>query len=297
MSEPIKHSVELKSGVSIPWLGFGLYNIAEGQAVETAVGAALDAGYRAFDAATLYGNEASVGQALSRSGVARKELFITSKVWNGEQGYAETRAAFARALERLKLDYIDLYLLHWPVPGKFIESWKALEELHAEGLIRAIGVSNFEASQLDALLKVAQVKPVLNQVELHPHLAQFELHEYSKKHGIQLAAWSPLKHGKILQDETLVELANKYGKDPAQIILRWLFQRGVIAIPKAANPEHIRSNAQLGDFALEAADIDAINALDQNGRIGPHPKKVDYSSDDEFIRTFQGWEEPAAALA
>jgi diketogulonate reductase-like aldo/keto reductase len=295
MADLISTKFKLTDTVSIPWLSFGLYNIPEGTKLQQAINTAIEAGYRSFDSATLYGNEPGVGKALNESGIPRKEIFITSKVWNSEQGYQETKDAVQRSLDRLKQDYIDLYLLHWPVPGKFTDSWRALEELHAEGILKSIGVSNFTQDNLKALLSVAKIKPALNQVELHPHLAQFELEKYSKAKSIQLSAWSPLKHGKVLGDPTLVSLAKKYGKQPAQIILRWLYQRGIVAAVKAASAGHIIKNIELDDFTLTSEDISAINRLNQDRRIGPDPKTVDYSGDHEFIEIFTGWETTAVA--
>jgi len=296
MANLISTKFKLTDTISIPWLSFGLYNIQEGKQLHHAINTAIEAGYRSFDSATLYGNEAGVGKALNQSGIPRRELFITSKVWNSEQGYRETREAVQRCLERLQQDYIDLYLLHWPVPDKFIDSWRALEELHEEGVLKSIGVSNFIQDNLEALLSVAKIKPVLNQVELHPHFAQFELEKYSKAQSIQLSAWSPLKHGKVLDDPTLTSLAEKYGKEPAQIILRWLYQRGIVAAVKAASVDHIIKNIQLDDFALTSEDISAINHLNQDRRIGPDPQTVDYSGDDEFIEIFTGWETTAVTV-
>lgn len=287
---------KLTDAVSIPWLSFGLYNIQEGKQLQQAINTAIEAGYRSFDSATLYGNEGGVGKALNQSGIPRKELFITSKVWNSEQGYLETKEAVQRSLDRLNQDYIDLYLLHWPVPNKFLDSWRAIEELHDEGILRSIGVSNFTQDNLEALLSVAKIKPVLNQVELHPHFAQFELARYSKEQSIQLSAWSPLKHGKILHNPTLLSLAEKYGKEPAQIVLRWLYQRNIVAAVKAASADHIIKNTQLDDFALTVEDISAINRLNQDRRIGPDPQTVDYSGDEEFMEIFTGWETSTAAV-
>lgn len=297
MSHPLTDRVRLSSTSAIPWLTFGLYNIADGSAVEEAVETALGLGYRSFDNATLYGNEQGVGRALARSGVAREELFLTSKVWNGEQGYQGTRDAVFRCLDRLQVDYLDLYLLHWPVPGKFTDSWRALEELHEDGTLKAIGVSNFTIKNLDTLLDQSHIAPAVNQVELHPHFGQFELADYLDAQGIRLAAWSPLKHGKVLRDPLLLDLATKHGKSPAQIVLRWLFQRGVLAVVKAATPEHIRRNSEIGDFELSETELQSIHSLDQGDRIGPDPALVDYSNDDEFIRIFQGWEAPGVAIA
>lgn len=297
MSRQFPGRVALNNGVSIPQLGLGLYNIADGPAVEAVVESALAAGYRGFDNATLYGNEPGVGRALAAGGVAREELFITSKAWNSEQGYQETLDAFARSLDRLGLDYLDLYLLHWPVPGRFAESWRALERLYADGRVRAIGVSNFHEQQLDTLLAAAEVVPAVNQVELHPRLRQVGLHRYCLAHGIRIQAWSPLQHGRILGHPVLGELGEKYGRSPAQIVLRHLLQQDIVAVAKAANPRHLRENLDILDFELSAFDVARIDILNREERIGPDPDTVDYTSDEEFIRIFRGWEVPVAAAA
>lgn len=297
MSQEIINGAILANGVRIPWLGFGLYDIPDGHQVEAAVSGAIAAGYRSFDSATLYGNEQGVGRALRDSGIPRRELFVTSKAWNNEQGYEQTLAAVERSLDRLGLDYLDLYLLHWPVPGKYLSSWRALERLHQAKRIRAIGVSNFQRHHLRILLAHAKVRPVLNQVEIHPNLPQEALRRFCTTEDVQLAAWSPLKHGKILNQPALAQIGRKYGKTPAQVILRWLFQRGIVSVPKAATLAHARENAQIHDFHLTHADFAAIAGLDTRERIGPDPDLVDYSSDNEFIRIFQGWKRELATAA
>lgn len=297
MAAILQEKLSLTDSTSIPWLNFGLYNIADGNDVEQATINALNTGYTGFDSATLYGNEHGVGRALKRADVSRENLFLTSKVWNGEQGYQETKDAVARSLERLQVEYLDLYLLHWPVPGKFKDSWRALEELYDAGVVRAIGVSNFSIAQLEDLLRDARHRPSINQVELHPHFAQTELHRFTQREGIQLAAWSPLKHGKALNDPVLRAIAARHDRSVAQVILRWLYQRGVVAVVKAATPAHIAQNAQIADFELSSEDISAIEALDRGDRIGPDPETVDYGGDGEFIRIFSGWEESSTRVA
>lgn len=295
MSKHIGARAPLTGGASIPWLGFGLYNITDAKVLRRAIDTALDSGYRAFDNATLYGNETEVGAALAASGLPREELFITSKVWNGEQGYAETLAAFQRSLERLRLDHLDLYLLHWPVPGKFEDSWRALEKLYRDGLVKAIGVSNFERHHLRRLIARGEIRPALNQVELHPELARDELERWCTGEGIRLQAWSPLQHGKILAHPVLRDIARAHGRSPAQIVLAWLLARDIAVVPKAATPAHIRDNAGVFDLELTPADIARIDALDAGRRIGPDPDTVDYAGDEEFVRIFSSWERPLAA--
>ncbi|UCZ53094.1 aldo/keto reductase [Bacillus shivajii] len=275
MTKHIHSTVTLNNGVEMPWLGLGVYKADGGNEVEEAVKEALKIGYRSIDTAAFYYNEQGVGEAIRQSGVPREEIFVTTKVWNDDQGYEETLKAFEESRQKLGLDVIDLYLVHWPVKGKYKETWRAMEKLYKEGKVRAIGVSNFNIHHLEDLLRDANVVPVVNQVEYHPLLTQEELHDYCKKHNIQLEAWSPLTRGRMFGAPVLVELGNKYGKSEAQIILRWDLQNEVVTIPKSVTPARIKENANIFDFALSDEDIEKLNACNENKRFGPDP--------DEFV--------------
>lgn len=275
MPTSIKDTVTLANGVEMPWFGLGVYKVQEGKEVISSVKAALECGYIHIDTATLYQNEKGVGQAVRASGIPREQLFITSKVWNDDQGYESTLKAYETSLKNLQMDYLDLYLIHWPVRGKFKDTWRAMEKLYKEGRVRAIGVSNFHVHHLKELLKEAEIKPMVNQIEYHPHLTQKEVHEFCKKEGIQLEAWSPLKRGTLLDEPTLVEIGQKYGKTAAQVILRWDLQNEVVTIPKSVKPHRIKENADIFDFRLSSEDMAKINALNKNERIGSNPDKYD----------------------
>lgn len=259
----------------MPWFGLGVYKVEEGPEVITSVKAALENGYIHIDTATLYQNEKGVGQAIKESGIPREQLFITSKVWNDDQGYQSTLKAYETSLANLGIDYLDLYLIHWPVRGKFKDTWRAMETLYKEGRVRAIGVSNFHIHHLKDLLSSAEIKPMVDQIEYHPHLTQPELHEFCKEEGIQLQAWSPLKRGTLLDEPTILEIGKKYGKTAAQVILRWDLQNEVVTIPKSIKPHRIKENANIFDFKLSPEDMDKINALNKNERIGSNPDKYD----------------------
>ena len=261
----------LHNGVKMPWFGLGVYLSEEGQEVINAVKAAVKAGYRSIDTAAFYKNEEGVGQAIKESRIPREELFITTKVWNTDQGYESTLAAFNESLKKLDLEYIDLYLIHWPVKETYKETWKALETLYKEGKVRAIGVCNFQIHHLEDLLADAEIAPMVNQVEYHPRLTQKELLAYCQEHSIQLEAWSPLGRGRMLDEPTLQELAAKYGKTVAQIILRWDLQTGVVTIPKSVKEQRIIENADIFDFELSKADMDKIDSLNRDQRNGPDP--------------------------
>ncbi|MBG6085045.1 aldo/keto reductase [Zhihengliuella flava] len=270
--------IRLTEAVSIPQLGFGLYKVPDPEA-EQIVGTALGAGYRHLDSAALYGNEAGVGRALSAAmsgGLAREDLFITSKVWNEDQGYESTLRAFDATRADLGLDYLDLYLIHWPCParGLYLETYRALERLHRDGLVRAIGVSNFQPAHLDRLLQHAEIPPAVNQVELHPWLQQRELRAVHADLGIATEAWSPLARGRLLEDPTLTAIATTHGVSVAQVVIRWHLQEGNIVFPKASAPERIRANADVFDFALSQAELEAIAALERGFRSGSHPDDV-----------------------
>lgn len=263
----------LNNGVTMPWFGFGTYQ-AKGDEVYEAVKVALEAGYRSIDTAAVYGNEEEVGRAIADSGVARDDLFVTTKVWNDDQGYDSTLRAFEASRKRLGLDVIDLYLIHWPGKDKFKDTWKAMESLYEEGSIRAIGVSNFHVHHLEELLKDSRVVPAVNQVELHPRLSQRQLREYCRSHGIQIEAWSPLMKGRLSDNETLLEIAGKYGKSPAQVILRWNLQSGIVTIPKSVTPSRIRENADIFDFELTSSELERIDALNEDRRVGTNPDEL-----------------------
>jgi diketogulonate reductase-like aldo/keto reductase len=264
-----KACVTLNNGVDMPWLGFGVFKVSQGE-VEQAVRKAIAVGYKSIDTAAAYGNEEGVGKAILESGVPREELFITTKVWNSDQGYESTLRAFDTSRRKLKLEYLDLYLIHWPVKEKYNDTWKALVKLYQEGLVRAIGVSNFQIPHLQDLQQRSEIVPAVNQVEFHPLLFQKELLTYCQANRIQLEAWSPLMKGSLDQP-LLRELAAKYKKTPAQIVLRWARQHGVIAIPKSITPSRIEENANVFDFELSAEDMDRIDGLNQNKRLGPDP--------------------------
>ncbi|MFJ1765132.1 aldo/keto reductase [Amycolatopsis sp. NPDC088138] len=265
--------IELNNGVRMPQLGFGVFQVPDAE-TKAAVKAALEAGYRSIDTAAVYGNEAGVGQALAESGVARDELFITTKLWNSAQGYDATLKAFDESLAKLGLEQLDLYLIHWPTPerDKYLDTWKAFEKLYADGRVRAIGVSNFQPAHLERLLDAAEVPPALNQVELHPYLQQHEVREFGAKNGIATEAWSPLaKGGSLLGDPIVAELAVKHARTPAQIVLRWHLQLGNVVIPKSVTPSRIQENFDLFGFTLTEEELESLTPLNRGERTGPDP--------------------------
>lgn len=275
LNAPFSGGPTLNDGVTMPWLGLGVYKTKDGEEVIHAVKTAVELGYRSIDTAAGYNNEDGVGQAIRECGVARDELFITTKVRNPDQGYESTLKAFEVSRRKLGLDYIDLYLIHWPVAGKYRETWKALIHLQKEGLIKSIGVSNFQIHHLKDIIEDTGVVPVVNQVEFHPLLTQRELLKYANEQGIQLEAWSPLMQGN-LDLPLLQELAEKYGKTPAQIVLRWDLQQGVITIPKSVNADRIKENAGFFDFTLSDEDVKAIEGLNKDHRFGPDPDNFNF---------------------
>lgn len=281
MKKHIQDTVRLHNGVRMPGLGLGVFKVEEGPVLVEAVKAAIAHGYRSIDTAAIYGNETSVGQgireALHEHGdLAREQLFVTSKVWNADLGYEPTLAAYETSLAKLGLDYLDLYLIHWPVAGKYKEAWRALETLYKDGRVKAIGVSNFQVHHLEDLMSNAAIKPMVNQVEFHPRLSQQELLAYSRANDIQLEAWSPLMQGGLMDEPILLELAAKYNKSVAQIILRWDVHHGVVTIPKSTNAQRIIENAALFDFELSQADMARIDSLNRNQRVGPDPDNFDF---------------------
>lgn len=275
MIRNISEQTVLNNGVKMPRLGLGVWQVKEGQEVVEAVEYALKSGYRSIDTAAVYGNETGVGEAIKLSGIPREELFVTTKVWNAAQGYDLTLRAFEESRKKLGLEYIDLYLIHWPVKVKYKETWKALVKLNREGMVRAIGVSNFQIYHLQNILDLSDVVPAINQVEYHPLLTQKELHDFCKENGIQLEAWSPLMQGS-LDIPLLKELAEKYGKSPAQIVLRWDLQKEVITIPKSVHKQRIIENSQVFDFELTQDDMIRIDGLNQNHRFGPDPDSFNF---------------------
>jgi len=267
-------SLSLNTGARIPQVGFGTFQVPPEDTAET-VRIALDVGYRSIDTAAMYENEEGVGKAIAEAGLPREQIFVTTKLGNHDHGSDRAARALDDSLGRLALDHVDLYLIHWPIPSqdRYVETWKALEEAHADGRARAIGVSNFHVEHLQRLLDEAEVVPAVNQIELHPRLQQAELREFHAEHGILTEAWSPLAQGDLLEDETIGELAGAHGRTPAQVILRWHLQLGNAIIPKSVTPERIESNIDILDFELSDEQMEAIDGLDssEDGRVGPHP--------------------------
>ncbi|WP_414645931.1 MULTISPECIES: aldo/keto reductase [Bacillus] len=276
----LQSKTTLHNGVEMPWFGLGVFKVEDGPELVEAVKVAIKEGYRSIDTAAIYGNEKTVGEGIragiKEAGISREDLFITSKVWNSDQGYETTLAAYEESLKKLELDYLDLYLVHWPVEGKYKDTWRALETLCKEERVRAIGVSNFQIHHLQDVLEDAEIKPMINQVEYHPRLTQKELQAFCKEQGIQMEAWSPLMQGQLLDNETLQEVADKYGKTTAQIILRWDLQNEVVTIPKSTKEHRIIANASIFDFELTKEDMEKIDALNQNHRVGPDPDNFDF---------------------
>jgi diketogulonate reductase-like aldo/keto reductase len=268
--------ITLNNGIEIPKLGFGVWKVPDEEA-ESAVGQAINVGYRLIDTAKIYRNEIGVGKALATTKVPREDLFITTKLWNADQGYESTLKAFDESLEKLGLDYVDRYLIHWPTPeyDQYVETYKALETIYKEGRAKAIGVCNFDIEHLQRILDECEVVPAVNQVECHPYLQQQELKEFCKEHGIVLEAYSPLMNGtKVLHDPVIREIASEHDKTPAQVILRWHLQSDVIAIPKTVTPSRMDENIDVFDFELSTADLDKIAALDRNERHNAIPSEM-----------------------
>ncbi|MFJ1901225.1 aldo/keto reductase [Streptomyces sp. NPDC088115] len=266
-------SLTLNNGVEMPQLGFGVWQVPDDEAAK-AVATAIESGYRSIDTAAIYRNEGGTGKAIAASGVARDELFVTTKLWNSEQGYDSTLRAFDASLDKLGLDYVDLYLIHWPVPAKdaYVDTYRAFEKIYADGRARAIGVSNFLPEHLERLLGETSVVPALNQIELHPQLQQAESRALHAKHGILTEAWSPLGSGKgLLEVPTVVAVARKHDRTPAQAVLRWHLQTGHVVIPKSVTPSRIAENIDVFDFELDEDDLAAFAALDEGKRLGSHP--------------------------
>ena len=277
MIDSIQDTTTLRQGVEMPWLGFGTFELT-GATAEEAVGWALDLGYRSIDTAAVYGNEEEVGAAIRSSGVGREEIFLTTKVWNTDQGYDATMSAFDASLERLRTDYVDLYLIHWPVEGMFGDTWRALEDLHDAGRARAIGVSNFLVHHLEQLIKHAHVVPTVNQVEFHPRLQQPALQAFCRDHGIRLEAWRPIMKGGVLEIPELVAIGEELGKSAVQVTLRWMIQNGVVAIPRSSQRKHVEANADIFDFELTPEQMETIDGLDRDMRTGEDPDNFDFGS-------------------
>lgn len=267
-------TTKLYNGVEMPWLGLGVHRAGSGAEVVAAIQCALQAGYRSIDTATYYQNEHRVGEAVIESGVAREEIFLTTKVWNSDQGYHSTIKAFETSLEKLQTKYLDLYLIHWPQTGTTFETWKAMEELYEKGHIRAIGVCNFLIPHLKRLMENSRIKPMVNQFEFHPELVQSELLKFCRENQIQPEAWRPIMKGRVNEIELLQKLSAKYQKLPVQIVLRWDIQKGVVTIPKSVTPERIISNAAVFDFELAEEDVALIDKLDRNVRMGEDPNQI-----------------------
>lgn len=280
--------ITLSNGKNIPVVGFGTWQAPNGEVTADAVKTALQSGYRHVDAAAIYGNETFVGKAikefLSESGVGREDIFVTSKVWNTERGYDKTIAAFHKTLKDLQLEYLDLYLIHWPASYSQFENWeeinqetwRAFETLYAEGLVKSIGVSNFYVSHLESLLKQARVKPMVNQIEIHPGQNQKEIVDFCRQHQIAVEAWSPLGTGRLLQNETLAAIAAKYNKSVAQLCIRWSLQHGLIPLPKSITPERIIQNFEVFDFEIAEEDMNVINNMPYCGGSGLHPDEISF---------------------
>lgn len=276
MKTSIKDHVSLTNGAKMPSLGFGTYLINDGEDIVKAIHEAFKVGYRHIDTAALYNNETGVGIAIRETSIPREEIFLTTKIWTEDLRQKRTLAAFDESMDRLGLDYVDLILIHWPVKGFYVDSWKTLIEINKTGRAKSIGVSNFMIHHLEDLANHSEIRPIVNQIEFHPWLVQPKLLEYCNNHEIQVVAWSPLMQGKVTEVKTITDLAKKYNKTPAQVVLRWNLQHGVIPIPKSAKPHRILENSQIFDFKLEESDVALIDALDQRRRLGADPNNFDF---------------------
>lgn len=268
--------ITLNNGNKIPTIGLGTYKNTNPREVTKAIKTAYDIGFRLIDTAVIYGNEELIGNSIKDLNIDRKELFITSKVWNSEQGYDTTLKSFRNSLKKLQTDYLDMYLIHWPVATKFNETWRAFEYLYEQGLVKNIGVSNFHINHLNELLKTANIIPVVNQIELHPFLVQEELQKFCKEKGIQIESWSPITKGKVIENRELLKIAYSHGKTSVQITLRWHIQQGLIAIPKSVNPKHIEEFSEIFDFELSNDEMKKISTLNKNLRVGPNPDNFSF---------------------
>lgn len=274
MTTALTESYTLSNGIAMPKLGLGVWKVPDEVAAST-VQAAIEAGYRSIDTAAAYQNEVGTGAGIRAGGVARDQLFVTTKIWNADQGYEAALAAFQSSLDKLEMEYVDLLLIHWPVKDKYKDTWRALEKIYSEGKARAIGVSNFQIHHLQDLLESSEVVPMVNQVEYHPLLTQVELLAFCREHNIRLTAWSPLMQGN-LDIPLLAEIGEKYGKSPAQIVLRWDLQTGVVTIPKTTTPARLIENADVFDFQLTEEEVARISALNRDQRFGPDPDNFNF---------------------
>ncbi|SIT90722.1 aldo/keto reductase [Edaphobacillus lindanitolerans] len=266
----------LANGVDMPRLGLGVYKMTDPDETLRAIGTALETGYRAIDTAAVYGNEAQVGEAVRASRIPREDLFITSKVWNTDQGYDETLRAFEQSLERLKMDYLDLYLTHWPIEGKFTDTYRAIERLYEEKLIRVPGVSNHHRHHLEEVFATANVKPMVNQIELHPYLSQEELRSFCQEQDIAVTSWSPLARGRLLDEPVITRISEARGKAPAQVVIRWHLQHDLIVIPKSVHPERVAANADVFDFDLTDSEMEEIDGINRFERTGTDPDNMNF---------------------
>jgi methylglyoxal/glyoxal reductase len=276
MLKNLQSKKTLHNGIEIPYVGLGVFQMKDPRETVEAVKTAIDSGYLSVDTAAVYENEESVGEGVKESRARREELFITSKVWNSDQGYDTTLKAFETSLKKLDMDYMDLYLIHWPVEGKYNDTWKALERLYSEGLVKSIGVSNFHQHHLEDLMKNSNEKPVINQIECHPRLNQEKLRAFCQEENIAVEAWSPIAQGRVLDEPTLKQIAEKHGKSSAQVILRWHLQNDVVIIPKSVHANRIKENADLFNFELSTDDMKHIDDLNQDERFGPDPDNFDF---------------------
>lgn len=272
----LQSTKKLANGIEMPIFGLGVYKMTDPEETIAAITKALQVGYRAIDTAALYYNEEQVGEAIRHAGVPREEVFVTTKVWNTDQGFDNTLRAFEVSLKKLGMDYIDLYLTHWPVEGKYTETYRAIERLYDEKLIRVPGVSNHHEQHLEEVLKLAQTPPMVNQIELHPYLSQEPLRAFCKQQDIAVTAWSPLGRGALLEDETILKIGEKYRKSPAQIVLRWHIQNDILVIPKSVTPSRIEENAGIFHFELTAEEMKAINGLNREQRFGKNPENFHF---------------------
>ncbi len=271
----IDDTVALNNNIKMPRFGLGTYLSQPGE-VEGAILYALEIGYRSIDTATFYENEINVGRAIRQSGVDREKIFLTTKVWNSDQGYDKALRAFHKSLQELQTDYLDLYLIHWPIKGKYLDTWRALEKVYKEGKVRAIGVCNFLEHHLEDIKTHSDILPAVNQYEFHPHLQQHSLLEYCRRNGIQVEAWAPIMRGRAGTEPAIVEMGKKYDKSPEQILLRWDLQQDVVTIPKSVHENRIKENADIFDFELTEEDMTIIYSLDKNDRLGPDPDHPDF---------------------
>ena len=274
MSLTLGSRVALHDGNTMPVLGLGMWQAGSGKQTRNAVATALEIGYRLFDTAKLYGNERDLGTAIRESGIPREEIFVTTKLWNNDQGYESALRAFEKSRRELSLDYVDLYLIHWPVPGLREESWKALLKIRDEGLARSIGVSNFTIRHLEELLRGTPAPPAVNQVEFHPFLYQKDLLEFCVRQKIQLEAYSPLTRGHRLNHPVISQIASRHGRTPAQVLIRWSLQHGLVVIPKSIRPDRIRENAAVFDFELKAEDMKRLDSLDESSHVAWDPEDL-----------------------